>query len=102
MSSDLFEVLSPWAEADPIPAKGINPRMADLAGKKIGLFRNVKRAAQPMSDYLQAKLKSKYPGAEIIPFCNYARNEVVTNTPGKEAFEEWVKSVDTVVTMVGD
>ena len=33
-----YEVLSPWAEVDPIPLRGISPRIKTLAGKKIGLF----------------------------------------------------------------
>ena len=30
-----YEVLSPWAEADPIPLRGISPRLTDLKDKKI-------------------------------------------------------------------
>jgi hypothetical protein len=41
-----LEVLSPWVEVDPIPLRGISPRIDNLAGKKIGLFVNYKRAAQ--------------------------------------------------------
>ena len=48
--ANTFEVLSPWAEADPVPARGITPRVSSLAGKKIGLFRNNKRAAQPLME----------------------------------------------------
>ena len=33
-----YEVLNPWAEVDPIPLKGIAPRVADLTGKTMGLF----------------------------------------------------------------
>jgi hypothetical protein len=40
MLGNEYEVLGPWAEADPIPSRGINPRITDLAGKKIGLYRN--------------------------------------------------------------
>ena len=29
-----FEVLSPWADTDPIPFRGISPRLDGLAGKK--------------------------------------------------------------------
>jgi len=38
-----FEVLSPWADVDPIPLRGISPRLSSLAGKKIGIFVNPKR-----------------------------------------------------------
>ena len=36
MNSSSFEVLSPWAEVDPVPLKGISPRLKSLEGKKIG------------------------------------------------------------------
>jgi hypothetical protein len=102
MSNDLFEVLSPWAEADPIAARGISPRLSDLAGKKIGLYRNDKRTALPMSEYIQAKLKEKYPTAEFSSFANLLPNQIITLTPHKKAFEDWLKGVDAVVAMVGD
>ena len=46
MSGDdaLFEVLSPWAEADPVPMEGLTAeRLTDLNGKKVGLFCNIKQ-----------------------------------------------------------
>jgi hypothetical protein len=33
-----YEALSPWAEVDPIPPRGISPRVDTLAGKKIGFM----------------------------------------------------------------
>ena len=33
-----YEVLSPWADVDPIPVRGISPRLDSVEGKKIGLF----------------------------------------------------------------
>ena len=44
-NGSVYEVLSPWAEADPVPLSGISPRLEDMTGKKIGLFCNSKRAA---------------------------------------------------------
>ena len=35
-----YEVLSPWADVDAVPLKGISPRVANLSGKKIGLLSN--------------------------------------------------------------
>ena len=34
-SGGQYEVLNPWAEADPIPLEGISARLNELAGKKI-------------------------------------------------------------------
>jgi hypothetical protein len=43
--STTYEVLSPWAKADPIPLRGLAPRLDKLDSKKIGLLCNNKRAA---------------------------------------------------------
>lgn len=33
-----YEVLSPWADVDPIPLKGNSPWVTDLKSKTIGLY----------------------------------------------------------------
>jgi hypothetical protein len=33
-----YEVLNPWADTDPYPVEGLQPRVTDLKGKTIGLF----------------------------------------------------------------
>ncbi len=100
--SNIFEVMSPWAEADPIPARGIQARIPDLAGKRIGLFRNNKQAARPIMEILKNRLKAKFPTAEISEFANLRANEPIVEQPAKAAFEDWLKSVDAVVAAVGD
>ena len=59
-----YEVLSPWAEADPKPLKGLAPRVTDLAGKKIGLLANNKRAAPLILDVAERILKERFPAIE--------------------------------------
>jgi len=62
-----FEVLSPWADVDPIPLRGISPRIDNLAGKKIGLFVNPKRAAMPIAQSIDRRnLKFSVPGRTLI------------------------------------
>jgi hypothetical protein len=90
-----YEVLSPWAEADPVPPKGLTaPRPASLEGIKIGLYNNTKKAAQPILTVLEQKLKDKFPTSQIS-WCNLH----TTSTP---EFDDWLKSVDAVVAAVGD
>ena len=52
-----YEVLSPWAEADPIPIKGLAPRLDKIDGKKIGLPKNwaplVKRYKNVVHNYVR-------------------------------------------------
>ncbi len=97
-----YEVLSPWAEVDPIPLRGISPRVTDLSGKKIGLFRNFKRAARPILTVVERELKKRYPTAEFSWFDSTAANVLETETENKQKFTDWAKGVDAVVAAVGD
>jgi hypothetical protein len=96
-----YEVLSPWADADPVPLKGISPRLPDLAGKRIGFFRNSKRAARPTLAVLEEKLKTRFPSLEFSTFVFLPNNEIGINKD-LTRYEEWLKSVDAVVLAYGD
>jgi hypothetical protein len=102
MANDSFSVLSPWAEADPVPARGISPRVTGLAGKKIGLLHNSKRSAEPILSVVESKLKVQIPVAQFSHFINSVPNEIAAESTAKDKFEDWVKSVDAVVAAVGD
>jgi hypothetical protein len=97
-----YEVLSPWAEADPVPWRGINPRLTDLAGKRIGLLRNSKRAAEPSLKFVADKLKKRYPTIEFSWFANIKPNEMSIAQDIKNDFEAWLKGVDAVIASYGD
>jgi len=99
----LYEALNPWAEADPILLNGISPRVADLAGKRIGLFANNKPAAPRMMTVLERKMKERFPSSEISRY-NAEETFPVLQTVGKdkERFEKWIKSVDVIAAAVGD
>jgi predicted transcriptional regulator YheO len=97
-----YEVLSPWAAADPKPLKGLSPRLADLAGKKIGLLCNNKRAAPLILDVTERLLKEKYPTAKISRFNSRSFSVSALEPDRKQEFEDWIKGVDAVVASVGD
>ena len=97
-----YEVLSPWAEADLIPARGINTRVDSLDGKKIGLYRNGKRAAEPILNVVEDRLKKRYPAAEFTRFSNIRANEAIIEQDVKDEFEDWLKGVDAVIATYGD
>jgi hypothetical protein len=97
-----YEVLNPWAEADPIPLRGISPRLQSLAGKKIGLFVNFKRAARPMAASIEKRLGAMYPDISTSLFDSRLPNVTETETKNRDRFVEWIKSVDAVIAMVGD
>jgi hypothetical protein len=97
-----FEVLSPWAEVDPIPFSGISPRIPTLAGKKVGLFVNPKRAAMPIAEAIDKKLKAMYPDIQTIVFHSTEANVNEIETKNKEKFTAWAKGLDAAIAVVGD
>jgi hypothetical protein len=97
-----YSVLNPWAEVDPIPLRGISPRLQTLAGKKIGLFANFKRASVPIAESVGKRLKSMYPDIQTSLFHSTDPNVTETETNRREDFIAWIKSVDGVVSVVGD
>lgn len=103
-SNGQYEVLSPWAEADLRPMKGLTAlRLTDLAGKKLGLLCNTKRAARPISTVIERKLKERYPTCEISRYFTLnAVGPAEIETENKAKFEEWLKGIDAVVAAVGD
>jgi hypothetical protein len=101
MSAD-YEVLSPWAEADPVPLRGLSPRLGGLAGKKIGLLCNNKRAAPLILQAAEKHLRQQFPTAALSRF--NARTFSVSSLEKDRAgeFDDWIKGVDAVIAAVGD
>ena len=97
-----YEVLSPWAETDPKPLKGISPRLDTLSGKKIGLFANYKRAALPIAESLQKRLRSMYPDSQITIYHSNQWNVTEIETGNRELFKKWAEGNDAVILLVGD
>jgi len=97
-----YEVLSPWGDADPKPIKGISPRLDNLSGKKIGLFANYKRAAVPIAESLQKRLRSMYPDSQVSIYHSNQWNVTEIETENRELFKKWVEGNDAVILMVGD
>ena len=102
VSDTQYSVLNPWAEVDPIPLRGISPRLQTLAGKKIGLFANFKRASVPIAQSIERRLKAMYPDIQTSMFHSTDPNVTETETKRREEFIAWIKSVDGVIAEVGD
>ena len=100
-SNGTYEVLNPWAEADPVPLRSLSDRITNLAGKRIGLFRNSKRAAILSLNAVENRLKERYPTLEFSPFA-LMPNAGILETEDKDRFEEWIKEVDGVIFAYGD
>src|SRR5512145_1591730 len=96
-NSNIFEVLSPWAEADPVPLNGISPRLEGMEGKKIGLFCNSKRAARLMLTSIENRLKEKFSSLSTDWYDATIPNVPEIESVNKEKFIEWVRGVDAVI-----
>jgi len=97
-----FEVLSPWADVDPTPLRGISPRLPSLAGKTIGLFVNPKRAAMPIAESIDRRLKTMYPDVQTSIYHSVGANVNEIETNNKEKFTAWAKRLDAAIAVVGD
>ena len=100
----MYEVLSPWAEADPRPLQGITPRLSELNGKRIGLYANYKRAAVPVQDAMQKALSERFGDQiTIYRFTQKGANDIGSDSDEGPRFAAWLeKEVDAVVVAVGD
>jgi hypothetical protein len=97
-----YQVLNPWAEVDPIPLRGISPRVQSLAGKKIGLFANFKRAARPIALSIEKRMRAMYPDATTSIYDSRLPNVSEIETKNRDKFAAWVKEMDAIVAVVGD
>jgi hypothetical protein len=97
-----YEVLSPWAEADPVSLRGITPRLKDLAGKRIGLSANTKRAAALVLSTVGALITQRFPSVTTSWYDCTEPNVPEIQSRNSAKFEAWVKGVDAVILAVGD
>jgi len=105
MSGDSMqhEVLSPWAEADPVPMKGLTaPRQTDLNGKKIGMFCNIKQASHRIAPVVERRIKERFPSAEFSYYRGKAFSVSEMEPQNIDNFNKWIDEVDTVILAVGD
>ena len=80
----------------------LSPRLNTLAGRKIGMFANFKRASRPIVADVEKRLKAMYPDCRTSLFDSRGANVVETETKNREQFIAWAKGVDAVILAVGD
>ncbi len=101
-STAQYEVLSPWAEIDPVQPRGIAPRLATFEGKKVGMFFNTKRAAKPILNLIERKLKERFPGLQFAYYPSTYPASAEIESQNREIFKQWVHGVDAFIAAVGD
>ena len=99
-----YEVLNPWADADPVRLRGITPRLRVLKDQTIGLFIfETKVVSRPTILAVEKKLKERFPFLKFSTFSsNHDLNRDVTESSDRERFVEWVKGVDAAIAAFGD
>jgi hypothetical protein len=101
--SEQYEVLSPWAEADPVSMRGLSaPRETDLNGKKIGMFCNIKQASHRIMPVVERKIKNRYPSAGFSYYRGKLFSVSEMEPQNIDSFNKWIDEVDTVILAVGD
>ncbi|OGN94992.1 MAG: hypothetical protein A2Y89_03020 [Chloroflexi bacterium RBG_13_51_18] len=99
----LYEVISPWAEADPVPPRGLTvERPTDLNGKTIGLFHIWKRASKPILEVMERELKKRFPAARFSWYTESRMNTPEIESDNIAKYEAWLKGLDTVLFAYGD
>jgi ABC-type amino acid transport substrate-binding protein len=92
-----LKVLSPRSEIEQQTLLGISPRLADLAGKTIGLVDNTKTGTIYFFDSLEEELKGRFPTASILRF---RKKGYVDVQP--ELYKEVAEKCDAFVFGIGD
>ncbi|MCC7461978.1 MAG: hypothetical protein IT480_05875 [Gammaproteobacteria bacterium] len=99
-----YAVLSPVGEVDPIPVQGLNPRLATLNGKTIGLFATFKEHWVYILDEIGRQLQARFSDVSLKRF-RYRKDlnaytqvaEVAKDPDARPEFEEWIKGCDAVI-----
>ena len=88
-------VLNPRGEIEPLPAFAPSPRVAELAGKKVGLYSNGKPGMDNFYMAFAELLKNKYPTLTVKQL--KGAFEITDKDAGA-----WAPEIDTFVYAVGD
>ena len=90
-----FRVLNPRGEIEPPPILAPTPRVAELAGKKIGLYWNGKGGTYVFFDTVEELLKEKFPTVTVLRYTG-------AFDPGDKLAAQIAKECDTFINGVGD
>ncbi len=104
-----YGVLNPRGEADSVNTIGLNPRLADLNGKTIGLYSSFKQHWAIICDEVGKQLQAKYPTIKLKRF-QYTKDlnsdtqiaEVSKDPEVRPIFEKWLKDCDAAIVANAD
>ena len=90
-----LEMLNPRGKIEAVPVSAPNPRVADLAGKRVGLYWNSKPGLDNFYRVFEELLKERYPTA----ITTWLRGAFLIRDDDADA---WLPQIDTFVYGVGD
>lgn len=93
-------VLNPRGEMPRPPARGLQPRLTSLEGKRIALVENGKAGAREFMDALEGLLKQRYPAITVLRMPKPEGSRFAFNA--KEWYPEVAKLADGFAYGMGD
>jgi len=90
-----FKALNPRGEIEPPPTFTPAVRVAELAGKKIGLYWNGKGGTSVFFDTVEKLLKEKFPTVTVLRYAG-------AFDPGEKLAARIAEECDTFIDGVGD
>jgi hypothetical protein len=98
-----YEVLSPLGEIDPVPLRGLNPRVKSLEGVTIGMFAGFKEHWPLILKEVELQLKQRFTTAKFSHY-QYIKDatEIEKDEEFRGSLDKWLGGVDTVISANGD
>ncbi len=101
--SEVYTVLSPWAEADVSEQVGLSPRLETFSGKTIGLFANFKGHSELVLDSIAQGISKKYSDVSFTKYIYPVETmEIMHDEAYADSFKSWVLECDAVIAGYGD
>lgn len=101
--SEVYTVLSPWAETDNRKKLPINPRLDTLEGKTIGLYASFKEYHPFFMEEVERQLAERYPTARFSHYTYIVDTQEIDQDPENfPVFQAWLDGVDAVIGVGAD
>ncbi|MCD7768902.1 MAG: hypothetical protein LUH36_02110 [Oscillospiraceae bacterium] len=101
--SEIYSVLSPWADSNYLNKLPICPRLNTLAGKTIGLYASFKEYHPYFNHELERQLSQRFPSAKFSHYTyTVDTQEIEHDIANFPSFKEWLSNVDCVIGVGAD
>lgn len=99
-----YDALNPVADAEPVPLRGLSPRLGSLDGKTLGLFASFKGHWVTILDEIGRQIQQRHPTVKFTRF-RYTKDlnaytqvaEVGKDPDELPKFERWLRGCDAAI-----